>query len=162
MSRDEALALVRELLDAAARRDVVGVSAHYAEDAVAVSPVFGIVNGRAQIAETWRRLFATFADVTVDVADVVVEADRIAVLSTLRTVDRSGWFGLPATGGPISYRLVLLLTLANRRIVRDERIYDSTGVLERLEKARIDKELRTAAELQRALLPRTAHVGTFS
>src|SRR5206468_4300269 len=39
--------------------------------------------------------------------------------------------------------------------------YDSSNVIERLEKARIDKELRTAADVQRALLSRTAHVARF-
>src|SRR5262249_21748271 len=38
---------------------------------------------------------------------------------------------------------------------------DSAGVLERLEKARLDKELRTAGDVQRALLSRTTHVAAF-
>jgi ketosteroid isomerase-like protein len=161
MSREEARALVRQLLDAASRRDLSELMALYAADAVAVSPVFGEVRGRANIAATWQTLFRTFADLTVTVSDVLVDADRIAVLSTIKTTDRIGWFGLPATGGPIGYRLVLLLTVADGAIVHDERIYDSTGVLERLEKARLDKELRTAADVQRTLLSRTAHVNAF-
>ena len=153
---------MRQLLDAANRRDIAGVMALYAADAVAVSPVFGEVKGRARIAATWQTLFSTFADLVVTISDMLVDADRIAVLSAIETTDRLGWFGLPATGGPISYRLVLLLTVADGVIVRDERIYDSTAVIERLEKARLDKELRTAAEVQRTLLPRTAHVNAFS
>jgi uncharacterized protein (TIGR02246 family) len=159
MSRDEALALVRELLDAASKHDVARVISWYADDAVSVSPVFGVVKGRTAIAATWATLFSTLADLTLDVADVLVDGDRIAVLGTVKTTDRFGWFGRPPTGGPINYRLVLLLTVADGRIVHDERIYDSAGVLERLEKVRLDKELRTAAEVQRALLTRTADVG---
>jgi hypothetical protein len=34
------------------------------------------------------------------------------MLSPFTTTDRIGWFGRPATGGQISYRLVLLLTMA--------------------------------------------------
>ncbi len=37
----------------------------------------------------------------------------------------------------------------------------SAGVLERLEKARLDRELRTAAEVQRALMARTSHDRSF-
>jgi ketosteroid isomerase-like protein len=161
MSREEARALVRQLLDAASRHDLSSLMALYAADAVAVSPVFGEVRGRANIVATWQTLFLTFADLTVSVSDILVDVDRIAVLSTITTTDRIGWFGLPATGGPITYRLVLLLTVAGGVIVHDERIYDSTGVLERLEKARLDKELRMAADVQRALLARTAHVNAF-
>src|SRR6266852_9529331 len=161
MSREEALALVRHLVDAAHRRDVSGLMDSYADEAVAVSPVFGEVRGRAAIAATWESLFSTLADIAIEVSNVLVDGDRIAVLSTIATTVRIGWFGRPATGGPISYRLVLLFTVADGKIVHDERIYDSAGVLERLEKSRLDKELRTAAEVQRALSPRTAHRGRF-
>jgi ketosteroid isomerase-like protein len=153
---------VRQALDAARRRDIPRLMDFYADGAVALSPVFGAVQGRAAIAATWETLFSTFAEVAVETSGVLVDGDRVAVLSTVRTTDRVGWFGRPATGGPISYRLVLLFTVADGKIVRDERIYDSTGVLERLEKTRLDKELRTAADVQRALVSRTAHVGPFS
>jgi sigma-B regulation protein RsbU (phosphoserine phosphatase) len=106
-------------------------------------------------------LFSTFADVKITVTDVLVDGPRIALLSTIETTDRAGWFGLPPTGGPIAYRLVLLLTIGEGRIVRDERIYDSAGVVERLEKARLDKELQTAADVQRSLLSRTVHRAAF-
>jgi sigma-B regulation protein RsbU (phosphoserine phosphatase) len=56
---------------------------------------------------------------------------------------------------------VLIFTVVDGAIVRDERLYDSAGVLERIEKNRIDKELRTASEVQRALVPRTARTGQF-
>ncbi len=161
MQREEALALVRTLIDAAYRRDLSQLTQCYADDAVAVSPVFGQVSGRRQIAATWEKLFATFADFTVDVSDVLVDGDRVAVLSTVKTTDRVGWFGLPPTGSAIGYRLVLLFTVVQGRIVRDERIYDSAGVLERLEKARLDHELRTAAEVQRSLMARTSHDRSF-
>src|SRR5712692_11473150 len=161
MSREQALALVQQLLDTASHRDIPRLMDLYADEAVATSPVFGEVRGRAAIAKTWETLFSTFTDVTVEISNVLVDGDRIAVLSTLATTDRAGWFGRPATGGSISYRLVLLLTVADGKIVHDERIYDSAGVLERLEKVRLDKELRTAADVQRALLSRTAQLGRF-
>jgi len=49
----------------------------------------------------------------------------------------------------------------HREAEQRRRVYDNTGVLERLEKARLDKELRTAADVQRALLSRTAHLFRF-
>jgi steroid delta-isomerase-like uncharacterized protein len=161
VSREKALALVQQLVDAARQRDMPRLIDLYADDAIAVSPVFGEVRGRAGIAATWETLLSTFADVAVDISDILVDGARVAVLSTITTTDWNAWFGRPATGGAISYRLVLLLTVEGGKIIQDERIYDSAGVLERLEKARLDKELRTAAEVQRALLPRTAQLGRF-
>lgn len=158
MSREEALALVRQLQEAANRHDTARMMDFYADDAVTVSPVFAQVRGRAAIASTFETFFATLPDSVMDVSDVLVDGDRVAILGTVTATDRSGWFGLPATGGPIDYRIVLLCTIAGNKIIREERIYDNTGVLERLEKARLDKELKMAAEVQRALLSRTAHL----
>ena len=162
MKRDDALALVQRFRAAAGRRDLSLMANLYADEAVALSPIFGEVRGRDAILATWQTMFTTFADLMLDISDVLVDDDRLAILGHVRTTDRKGWFGLPPTGSPIEYRLVLLLTIdAGGQIVRDERIYDSSGVLERLEKARTDKELRTAADVQRALLSRTAYVTRF-
>src|SRR5262245_21771242 len=107
MQREDAVALVRRLVEAGVRRDVQGLMELYAEDAVAISPVFGEVRGRANIVATWEKLFRTVADISLEVSDVLVDGDRIGILSTIRATDRAGWFGLPPTGGPISYRLVM-------------------------------------------------------
>jgi sigma-B regulation protein RsbU (phosphoserine phosphatase) len=123
--------------------------------------MFGEVRGREAIVNTWSTLFSTFSDLTIQNLDFLVDGDRVAVLGLINTTDRNGWFGLPATGTPIAYRLVLLFTVKDGLIVHDERIYDSSNLLERLEKARLDKELRTAAEVQRELSSRSSRVGSF-
>jgi ketosteroid isomerase-like protein len=160
MTRDEALAIVQRLLNGARRGDLDAVRDCYAEDAVAVSPAFGHVRGRDAILQTWARLFAS-TDVSVDISTILVDGNRVAVLGAITTSDLAGWFGQPSVSIPIGYRLVLLFTLAGGKVVSDERLYDSGGLLERLEKARLDKELRSAADVQRALTARTARVGGF-
>src|SRR5438552_3420585 len=125
MSREDTLALVQRLVDAARRRDVSQLMECYADEAVASSPVFGEVRGCAAIAVTWERLFSTLVDIHIDVSDVLIDGNRTAVLGSVGITDRMGWFGLPPTGSSIAYRLVIMLTLADGKIVRDERIYDS-------------------------------------
>ncbi|HEV2386051.1 MAG TPA: SpoIIE family protein phosphatase [Candidatus Acidoferrales bacterium] len=161
MSPEEAVKLVRQLQEAANSHNVSRLMELYADDAVAVSPVFGEVKGRAAIARTFERLFATLPDCAFELSDAIAGDDRIAILGTVAGTDRIGWFGLPPTGGPVRYRLTILCTLAGGKITRDERLYDAAGVVERLEKARLDEELRTAAEVQSALLPRTANAGLY-
>jgi ketosteroid isomerase-like protein len=161
MPREQALSIIRQLLDAARRHDYERVGALYAPDAVAVSPVFGEVRGREAVRDTWRTLFTMFADLVIENVDFLVDGDRVAVLGKISTTDRIGWFGQAPTGSPITYRLVLLFTVIDGLVVHDERIYDSAGVVERLEKARVDKELRIAAEVQRELSTRSARVGPF-
>jgi sigma-B regulation protein RsbU (phosphoserine phosphatase) len=159
--REDALALIRRLLTAARARDLAEVRACYAEDAVAESPAFGEIHGRDRIVESWGMLFTSFSNISVDISTVLVDGERVAVLGTLTTSDLPAWFGRQTLDVPISYRIVLLFTIADGLVVRDQRIYDSAGLLERLEKLRIDRELRTAAEVQRALQARTASTGSF-
>jgi predicted ester cyclase len=161
LSREEAVELVRQLQEAANTHDVPRLMEFYADDAVAISPVLGEVKGRAAIARSFETLFATVPDCAFEMSDVIADNDRIAILGTVTGTDRVGWFGLPPTGGPVRYRLTILCTLAGGRIVRDERLYDAAGVVERLEKNRMDQELRTAADVQSALLPRSVSAGPY-
>jgi sigma-B regulation protein RsbU (phosphoserine phosphatase) len=82
-------------------------------------------------------------------------------MGTAAATDRNGWFGQPATRERIEYRAMIVLTVAQGKIIRDERIYDLAGVVQRLEKARLDEELRMAADVQGALLSRTRRVTAY-
>jgi steroid delta-isomerase-like uncharacterized protein len=157
--QEDAAAFVRAIQEAANAHDVARMRNFYAEDAVALSPVFGEVRGRDAVTRTWEALFKTVPDVSIDVTDVLADGDRIVFLGTVKGTDRFGWFGLPPTGAPLSYRLSTVCTRKDGKIVREERLYDVAGLVEHLEKARIDKELQTAAEVQSALLRRTSGAG---
>jgi len=161
MTREEALRLAAQLGNAINAHDIPAIMNCYGENAAMKSPVFNTVHGRAAIAKTWETIFATFPDWQVDLADVLVDGDRLALLGSIMTIDRKGWFGLPPSGATITYRAVVLLTFADGKIINDERVYDLGAVLEHVEKTRMDQELTMAADVQRALLPRTARKGDF-
>src|SRR5690349_12035951 len=78
--REEKIALVQRLLAAAQRRDLDAVTGIYADDAVAVSPIFGELRGAAAIAASWDTLFAAYADLAFSITTVLVDGDRVAVL----------------------------------------------------------------------------------
>ena len=160
-SREEALAFSRLLGKAINAHDVSTLVSFYAEDAVMVSPIFHQVNGRDAIAKNWEVIFSTYPDWSVRQEDVLVDGNRLAIMGTVAATDQKGWFGLPPTGGMIVYHAVVVLTFAGGKIVRDERLYDNSAVLEHLEKIRLDNELNTAADVQRALLSRTARSGSY-
>ncbi|HKW88840.1 MAG TPA: SpoIIE family protein phosphatase [Candidatus Acidoferrales bacterium] len=161
LSRDEALTFAKLLENAVNTHDTSTLVSFYADDAVLVSPVFHQVSGREAIAQNWEIIFSTYPDWSVRVADVMLEGNRLAMIGTATATDHKGWFGLPPTGGVISYRAVILLTFVDGKIIRDERLYDNSAVLEHLEKIRLDSELHTAAEVQRSLLPRAARSGSY-
>src|SRR5881409_763583 len=97
LGRDAALAIVRRFREAGGSRDLSLMADLYADDAVAVSPIFGEVRGRDAIVATWGTMFTTFADLMLDISDVLVDGDRLAILGHVRSTDLKGWFGLPPT-----------------------------------------------------------------
>lgn len=161
MNRDAARRLVQELADAVNAHDVARIMNAYADNAIAVSPVTGPLSGLDAIRQWWERIFALFPDWTVSVSDVLVDGDRVAFFGSAAATDRNGWFGQPPTGERFDYRSIIIIDLVDGKIVRDERIYDLSGVLERLEKTRLEKEMRMAADVQRILLPRTERSTDF-
>jgi len=155
----DAAGFVRQLQEAANAHDASRLGEFYAEDAVVVSPVFGEVRGRREVIRTFETLFETFPDCVFDLSEVFEESRRFAFMGTVTGTDTSGWFGLPPTGAVVRYRITMVCTVVGEKIVREERLYDLTGVVERLEKARIDAELKIASEVQSALLPRIVRSG---
>jgi predicted ester cyclase len=161
ISREEAIALFSRLADAVNRHDAETIMAYYADDAIVLSPAFHEMHGKAEIAKSWERMFANFPDWTVTGSDVLVDGDRVLAIGFNSFTDNKGWFGLPPTGERVTYRNHLLLTLRDGKVVREERLYDLSAVVGVLEKVRLEQELKTAAQVQAALLSRTVRSGSF-
>ncbi|HET7451600.1 MAG TPA: SpoIIE family protein phosphatase [Thermoanaerobaculia bacterium] len=147
-------AFARSLRETVVARDYERLAGFYAEDAVAISPLFGEVRGRVAIIETFKKTFETLPDFTFDVTETFADGNRFAFFGIVGATDQDGWFGLPPTGTSFRYRLTIVCTVVDGRIVHEERQYDLTGVVGRLEKARLETELRIASDVQNALLPR--------
>ena len=163
MTRDEAQGILEHHRHALNRHDIDALTAMYAEDAVLESPMFKTVRGRAAIGESFERLFALFPDYSITMRDplFIWEGDRAAEFSTVTGTQRVALFGLPPTGQPIEYHAARLFAFRDSLIAHEQRIYDFGGVLERLEKTRIDRELATASAVQQMLMARADLVGDF-
>ena len=161
MTPETAVAWVQSVQSALNAQDLPRLVSFYAEDAVIISPMFRTLRGSAEIANSWKILYSMFPDWKTQISDVLVDGDRVAGLGMITATDRRGWFGLPAIGVPISYRATIVWTVAEGRIVREEQLYDLTAVIEHVEKAQLDRDLRTAAEVQAALLSRATRAGHY-
>jgi predicted ester cyclase len=140
--------------------DVAGLVMLYAPDAVLESPMFDTVRGRDAIGASYARLFAILPDYASRISDMLVlsEGDRAAVFSTVTGTHQADFLGLRPTGQPLEYHVARLLTFRDGFIVFERRIYDYRGVLERLEKTRLDQEMALASAVQHALC-QTRHAG---
>lgn len=156
MTRDDVREILQRHNQALNRHDVPSLEALYAEDAVLSSPMFETVRGRREIGRSFERLFTVFPDYTVVMRDAlfIAEGDRAAQFGTVTATQHAALFGLPATGQPIEYHAARLFTLRDGLITYEQRLYDFGGVLERLEKTRLDRELTLASLVQQALMDR--------
>ena len=163
MTREQVRILLNQHQRAVNRHDPLDLAALYAEDAVLVSPMFHTVHGRKAIQQSFDRLFEIYPDYMISKSDQLslYEGDRAAEFSVVSGTQSVEIFGLPPTGHRIEYQTARLFTLRDGLIAGEQRIYDFGGVLERLEKTRVDRELAMASTVQQTLFARTASAGSF-
>jgi predicted ester cyclase len=151
--------------------------ADYAEDCVVESPAWGRLEGREPVQKAFKEFFATFPDCVFEFGDLLFVNDRVVDTLTVRGRDTGGFLGQAPTGKPFRLFLVSLLTVHNHQFVHERRVYDVGGLMSQLamesdeaagsseryraalERSRTEHELKTAAQIQRSLLPHAARRG---
>ena len=157
--------------DAYRRLDPIALAANYTEDCVLDSPIGGVVEGRAGVERIARITFEAFPDFHTEVDEILTIGDRVVLTLTIHGTDTGGLFGFPPTGKRIRVPSVFLFTVRDQRIARERRTYDFSGFLLQLtgdvptaiasarlyrgilERAQLERDVRVAAAIQRALLP---------
>ena len=175
MTTAEIVALFARRADAFSRHDAVTLAATHAEAGILLSPTAGTIVGRNAIENVYRLWFSAFPDLRMEVEDLLIAGDRVVQTVTVSGTDVGGFLGLPPTGRTVRVEGAFVYALQDCLILHERRILDMSGVLlqlageveatrnsfrlyrETLERARMEHELKTAAEIQRALLPRTRY-----
>ena len=130
MTRQQIENLFSRRDEAHLRHDVAGVTKLYSEDAVVESPTAGgVVQGRAAITEVTRAWFSGFPDVTFTRQTLAIDGDHAVWIGEVRGTDTGGFMGLPPTRKPFRVPMVMLCAVKDGYIVREQRIYDFTGML---------------------------------
>jgi steroid delta-isomerase-like uncharacterized protein len=168
---DEIRALFTRIGQAYERLDPVALAGHYTEDCVVDSPIGGVVEGRAGVEQIARITFEAFPDFRAEVDEILAIGDRVVLTLTIHGTDTGGLFGFPPTGKRIRVPSVFLFTLRDQLVARERRTYDFSGFLLQLtgdvptaiasarlyrgilERAQLERDVRVAADIQRALLP---------
>jgi serine phosphatase RsbU (regulator of sigma subunit)/predicted ester cyclase len=173
---DELTALAARRRDALARQDASALIADYAEDCLVESPGWGKLKGREPVERAFREFFAAFPDCVIEFGDLLLINDRVVDTMTMHGRDTGGFLGQAPTGKPFRLFLVSLLTIHDRRFVHERRVYDVGGLMSQLAtgggeaetaqlykatlaRAQSEHELRTAAEIQQALMPQALRTG---
>jgi len=129
VTRDDLVRLTDRWLAALERRDAGTFSTLYAEHAVIDSPLGGTVSGPDGVRKAFDAFFTAFPDAAFTFEDPCIDGLRVTIPASVAGTHMGGFSGLPASGNPFRFALVFLLEFRDRRVVRDRRIYDFTGLL---------------------------------
>ena len=113
-------------------RDPGGLAATHALDGRVSSPIFGKVDGRAAIEQSYRDLFKHFADWTLQGEPLIVDGQRVAQVFAVHATHTSEFYGLARDGPPVHLQGVLMFEMAAGKIAVERRIYDFTGLVVQL------------------------------
>jgi len=129
MTRDEIVRFFdARLLDWRARNPD-SLAAGHAEDGTVVSPMFGALHGRAEIAESYRRLFATFPDWFFKSEELIIDGSRVAQHFVSTATHVGDFMGLSGTNRHGRMEGVLLFTMKDGLILHEQRQYDYSALL---------------------------------
>ena len=111
------------------RRDSEALTRRHAADGTVVSPIFGTVEGRVEILESYVSLFATFPDWHYVGQQLVIDGTSAAQEFTVDATHSGTFMGLPPSGRKFKICGVRLFEMREGLIAHERRYYDFTGLL---------------------------------
>ena len=129
MTKEETARFFERWHNAWASQDVAALSNLYAGDCKVTSPMFGNLQGRAAVAEAFRRLFKIFPDLKLNTEQVIVEDNRAAIVFNTTATHAGDFMGLPGTGRRAQVSGVFVLKIDDGEVEEELRLYDFTSVL---------------------------------
>lgn len=130
MTRAELQAIVKDYLAAWTERKPGAIARHFAEDAIAESPIYSTLRGRQAIEEAARAFYTSFPDGKQTIEQTLIDPPHVAVFSVFNATHINEFFGLPGTGRRLALRMARLIKMNDEGlIVHERRIYDFTGML---------------------------------
>jgi steroid delta-isomerase-like uncharacterized protein len=132
MTRDDIEGLLERRKALWRARDPNALAADYADDAVVVSPLQGLLTGKRKIRDAYVSLFRSFPDWDYQPEETLIDGDRAAEYFGVSGTHSGELFGIPPSGRRFEIRGILLFRFVDLHIVREQRIYDFTGFLVQL------------------------------
>jgi predicted ester cyclase len=128
MTREETVAFFKRREQAYEDLDAAALAADYADNAVIESPTTGKHAGR-DAEKSLRAIFNAFLDLTMTNDEMVIDGDRVVTVHTVEGTHMQELLGIAPTGKPFSMTVAFIYELRDHKIVREQRIYDFTGML---------------------------------
>ena len=125
--------IVRRLVDEAQTRgNLAVVDEILADDFVDHSPLAGLPPTREGVKILFAGLKAGFPDLAVTIDEQVAEGEKVVTRKTFRGTHGGEFLGVPATGRPVAWEVIDILTFRGERIVEHRVILDQLGLMKQL------------------------------
>ena len=128
MTRDEIRAMFARRQEAFDDLDAAALAADYTDDVVIESPMTG-THGKAEAERNLRTFFDAFLDLKATFEPPVIDGQHVAVIGMCEGTNMGGFMGVPPSGRGFRLRTVMMFELRGGKIMREQRIYDFTGML---------------------------------
>ena len=129
LTRSEMTALFDRRQEAFDNLDADALAADYADDCVVESPAAGILRGRSEVDRARRAWFEAFPDLKYHTERLLMDGNHVVQIVWLEGTDIGGFMGLEPSGRCFKVPAAFVYEFRDRKIVRESRIYDFTGVL---------------------------------
>jgi steroid delta-isomerase-like uncharacterized protein len=132
MTRDEIVDLLDRHEHAVNQSDGSQVPSLYREDATILSPMFGALVGRDEIAESYQEAGEIFSNLERTLETRVIEGAKAIEIYTTRATHVGEVFGVPPSHKQITFTMVFVYDIREGFIAAERRLYDFTSVLVQL------------------------------
>jgi steroid delta-isomerase-like uncharacterized protein len=132
MTRSEIVDLLDRHEDALSRSDSSSVPSLYAEDATVLSPMFGALAGRDEIADSYAEVGEIFANLERTLETRVIEGEKAVAVYAIRATHVGEVFGVPPSHKQTTFTMVFVFEVREGFIAAERRLYDFTSVLMQL------------------------------
>ncbi len=129
MTRDEITAFFKARQAQWEARDHRGLADGHAPDSIIESPMFGRLQGREAIRESYANLFTTFPDWFLTIDDLVVDDQRVVQIFSVTATHVGEFMGLPGTNRRFTIQGVRIFQMGDHAIRHEKRMYDFTAML---------------------------------
>jgi steroid delta-isomerase-like uncharacterized protein len=129
MTRDEIAAFFTARQGLWTARDHRALADGHAPDSIVDSPMFGRLQGREAIRDSYANLFLTFPDWDLHIDDLVIDGQRAVQIFSVTATHVGEFMGLPGTNRRFTIQGVRIFEMRNGLIRHEKRMYDFTAML---------------------------------
>ena len=103
-----------------------------ADDFVDHTPLEGLPGTREGVRMLFTALRTAFPDLRIDISEQIAEDDKVVTRKTFSGTHAGPFLGLPPTGSPVTFEVIDILTIRDRRICEHRVVLDKLGLLRQL------------------------------